>query len=464
MGTAPRQAYPPSVVVNLKPSPIPVDQQKYTVEESCEEHDLIGVLRRAASGGQPLEPVLEALADAARVLSGADGTALALTTKDSVVCRARSGEIAPELGAPMNTESGISGECLRRATMLVCHDAFTDARVDKEVCRSLGIRSVVVVPLRGSAGVAGILEAFSTRPNAFDGGALNSLRELAEIAQTAYQREGQETGMVIKPLARAVSPATYATPPLAAEDILENSSEPSTRRLLIVTGIVIALLLTVAVAWWSWQVPADEAGGMQSVRAASSEQPRSMPARVVVAKPTPGMLTRRSDRSRPEIVLNAAEVQPIEVKPEAPPSRLSEYPAAHSKLGAGTDAPAPEPPPVSLAPSPNSEELTRLTSVPTLLPSAPPRISEGVTEPALIRKIAPTYPMQARSERLSGKVVLSATIDADGSIRDVAVVSGSPILADSAAKAVRQWRYSPAMLNGTPVAIQKQITFLFTLP
>ncbi len=82
----------------------------------------------------------------------------------------------------------------------------------------------------------------------------------------------------------------------------------------------------------------------------------------------------------------------------------------------------------------------------------------------MIRKIAPTYPMQARSERLSGKVVLSATIDADGSIRDVAVVSGSPILADSAAKAVRQWRYSPAMLNGTPVAIQKQITFLFTLP
>jgi protein TonB len=82
----------------------------------------------------------------------------------------------------------------------------------------------------------------------------------------------------------------------------------------------------------------------------------------------------------------------------------------------------------------------------------------------LIHKIAPGYPMQARSERISGKVVLSATIGADGSVGDIAVVSGSPILAEAARQAVQKWKYKPAMLNGSPIAIQKQIMFLFTLP
>ena len=122
------------------------------------------------------------------------------------------------------------------------------------------------------------------------------------------------------------------------------------------------------------------------------------------------------------------------------------------------------PPSVELAPSVNSEQLAQLSSIPAQLPSAGPRVSEGVVEPTLVHKIAPGYPMQARNERLSGKVVLSATIAADGSVGNITVVSGSPILAEAAKQAVRQWRYHPAMLNGSPIVIQKQIMFLFTLP
>jgi protein TonB len=112
----------------------------------------------------------------------------------------------------------------------------------------------------------------------------------------------------------------------------------------------------------------------------------------------------------------------------------------------------------------NAEQLAQLTSIPTQLPSGGPRVSEGVVEPTLIHKIAPGYPMQARTERISGKVTLSATIGTDGSVGEITVVSGSPILAEAAQQAVRQWRYHPAMLNGSPIAIQKQIMFLFTLP
>ena len=117
-----------------------------------------------------------------------------------------------------------------------------------------------------------------------------------------------------------------------------------------------------------------------------------------------------------------------------------------------------------LTPSANAEEVARLSSIPIQFPSAGPRISDGVVEPTLTHKVDPTYPMQARTQHLSGKVVLSATIGNDGSITNLSVVSGSPILAAAAQGAVRQWRYRPATLNGNPIVIQKQITILFTLP
>src|SRR5215831_20896089 len=100
-----------------------------------------------------------------------------------LVCCARSGDMAPSLGAPLNSDSGISGECLRTASIQICNDTSTDARVDSEACQALGIRSVVVVPLLGRMGMFGILEAFSARTDAFEEEQLNSLRSLAEIAE-----------------------------------------------------------------------------------------------------------------------------------------------------------------------------------------------------------------------------------------------------------------------------------------
>ena len=472
MATASRQASSSSVPSNGG-FPRPLDSEPATVEESPSDLDLVSILREAAAtGSQPLAAIVDAVADAARVLSGGDGTALGLETSGVIICRARSGDIAPPIGAPINTEFGISGECLRTATMLVCHDAMADPRVDTEVCRSLGIRSVAAVPVRGPRGAAGILEAFAARPNAFDGDALGSLRELALIAEAAYMREARGHGLAARPMPTFASPTTYSTPPLATEDILDGLSEPSKRRLWYAGGVALLLLLAVAVAWWSWHVPADEATiGGQSVHAANAEPAHSQPVREITPKPGPGVPTNRSDRPRPQIVLNAADLKPIEIRPDpASTSSASSVAAtaestpAPSTKNTDSEATAIEPPSVELAPSVNSEQLAQLSSIPAQLPSAGPRVSEGVVEPTLIHRIAPGYPMQARSERISGKVVLSATIGADGSVGEISVVSGSPILAEAAKQAVRQWHYHPAMLNGSPIVIQKQIMFLFTLP
>src|SRR5215471_19163553 len=111
-------------------SRMPFDREPETVEESVGDFDLISTLRNNVStGNQSVEAIFSTVASASRVMSGADGTALAVDTKGMMVCQARSGSIAPGVGTSMSRESGISGECLRTATMLVCHDTFCDPRV-----------------------------------------------------------------------------------------------------------------------------------------------------------------------------------------------------------------------------------------------------------------------------------------------------------------------------------------------
>jgi TonB family protein len=78
--------------------------------------------------------------------------------------------------------------------------------------------------------------------------------------------------------------------------------------------------------------------------------------------------------------------------------------------------------------------------------------------------VDPTYPPQARDLRLDGSVILDATIAEDGTVRGIKVVWGQPMLATAATEAVRQWRYSPPLLNGLPIEVHRRITIIFKLP
>ena len=94
---------------------------------------------------------------------------------------------------------------------------------------------------------------------------------------------------------------------------------------------------------------------------------------------------------------------------------------------------------------------------------APLRMSEGVMEAALIYKVQPLYPAIAPAMHLSGTVRLRAIIAADGSVRHIDVLSGNPLLAQSAVAAVREWRYRPTRLNGEAVEVETLITVNFVL-
>jgi periplasmic protein TonB len=96
-------------------------------------------------------------------------------------------------------------------------------------------------------------------------------------------------------------------------------------------------------------------------------------------------------------------------------------------------------------------------------PSGPVRVSAGVQMAKLMKKVIPEYPPLARSARISGVVHLIGIIGRDGTIRNLQLVSGHPLLARAALEAVQQWIYQPTLLSGEPVEVIAPIDVYFTL-
>jgi TonB family protein len=92
-----------------------------------------------------------------------------------------------------------------------------------------------------------------------------------------------------------------------------------------------------------------------------------------------------------------------------------------------------------------------------------PKAAQDVQPPKMVHWVRPDYPDSWKREGLQGTVHVRFTIAKDGSVRDVNVVDGDSRLAKSALKAVKQWRYSPALKNGEPVELQSTAAVVFAL-
>ena len=92
------------------------------------------------------------------------------------------------------------------------------------------------------------------------------------------------------------------------------------------------------------------------------------------------------------------------------------------------------------------------------------KVGGQVKSPTKIKDVKPVYPEIAKSARVSGAVVLEATIGADGKVIDTRVVHSVPLLDDAAVDAVRQWEHTPALLNGAPVPVTMTVTVNFARP
>jgi TonB family protein len=485
--------------------------------QSLEESIALSSLKELiATGDHRLDPILATITDAARELTGASGSALAMWKEGAMVCRARSGDPAPILGARLSAETGISGECLRTGKVHHCADTENDPLVDAEVCRTLGLRSIAALPIQGWRGVNGILEVFSTKPAAFTEQNIAVLKQLAALAERARasQPHGASSSTskrgTQEPQPSGLLPASDRVGDVALA-FLGRRARPL---VLGVIGVAALSLLALAI-WLGWHGSEQTNGkahevSPSSVNAAMTNGGAGSPAIPhapdddPVWSANPGgeaLFASNGKNSAGTPVKFAAKVDVLPEKKPSPgrsllldyvaPNIVISYRSSGSQVGSGVDArsdshselrsddlPPPDSHPAEAHPDgpssgsqpsgpsdpAKSSGLNGILSAKVTLPALSVPVSTGVTGGQLVHRVPPVYPAQARLLRLEGTVIVSATVMEDGTVRDVKVVQGAPVLAQSAVNAVKYWRYKPYELDGKPVKNDVVITVDFKFP
>jgi len=139
-------------------------------------------------GELDLEPGINIIAEKAVALTGATGAAIALRKGTEIVCRARTGRTAPDIGVRLQTDIGLSADCVRTGEVLLCHDTESNRHVDLAACRHLGVRSILVAPLRQLRRTLGVFEVLSSKPHAFDQEDVATMQFLSGMMVAAISR------------------------------------------------------------------------------------------------------------------------------------------------------------------------------------------------------------------------------------------------------------------------------------
>src|SRR5208282_2407814 len=214
--------------------PQPMSRSEFRSDDS--QPDLTRVLKEHLLAGfapdLALDLVLNELVVSAAQATGASSAALALVRGEEMVCRAATGPLAPDLGVPLNTRDGLSGACLQTRRPQLSLDTEFDPRVDPAVSRRLGIRSILIVPVFDSvfdsndksAHVSGVLEAFSTSPDAFS----NSNQKLLEGFAEDCARLGR-AAIELSPCPPAATVVLLGTgpPDIALPETVPSRFDPS---------------------------------------------------------------------------------------------------------------------------------------------------------------------------------------------------------------------------------------------
>jgi protein TonB len=267
-----------------------------------------------------------------------------------------------------------------------------------------------------------------------------------------------------------------SSPSFAALDDLDSEGSGGSKKMLVIAAIVI---VAAALGYFGWTKMSKTSSPSQSLGGAHAPATATSPAPTNVAPSTtaPEPVASTSQPVAPVSSKPSASISTpaLAISPEAevvtkkiPPAIVVKSSAPAKDTQAQGEEFVPQlPSPLAVA-TPNSKSLSGLvSSTPTAMPTvslATLKISQGVSQGLLIKRVQPRYPQNALTMRIQGAVQMEAVINKEGNISNLKVVSGDAVLARAAADAVRQWRYKPYYLNGQPVEIETQITVNFKLP
>ncbi len=231
------------VLVSQAPNVVPISDQSEILSRVDTglgaSLEVDAVRREVREMGDDVEAVLQLVTERALTLTGASGAALALLTDGKMVCRARAGEPAPPLGAPVDAQQGLSGECVRNGLLVSCVDTGNDPRIDSQVCRALGIGSLMATPIVSDFRVVGLLEIFSPHSRNFRKVHETVLDRLVEMIPKTHrekrqvesvQPEATQPETPVRPEAGPQTPASESGS--TGPGSIESSSMPATRQVL----------------------------------------------------------------------------------------------------------------------------------------------------------------------------------------------------------------------------------------
>ncbi len=487
-----------------------------------------GGLSAEISADLALEIVLNEIVEQACLATGATGAAIVLVRDSEMVCRASSGANAPELGALVSRESGLTAECIKTRHAQRCDDAQADPRADAEASRTLGVRSVMILPLLTKGELLGVLEVFSPRTGVFGDRDELTLGALAQRILKNLERASEPltlpnsvatTGTVggvaaqlpaelvsARPFPVEEAWAVSATNPDQADHALADPRNQEEEEdvpagitggggrdgldvvtfalgaAVVACAVLLGTLIGVRLGWRKGAA----VHGQVTKGASSTGLPQSA-ARNMTAPDTTaqGAATQAGGGLGTKAGASSA------------PSR-TEYAGASGAKNEKKNASAPGGSLKDSAPQAgglliyeNGKEVFRMPSAvegeaakaththdsgaknatagevqraSALEPEKIVELAPDVAEGSLLQRVEPEYPEEARQQRIQGAVVLDVRIGRDGAIQDVKLVSGQPLLASSAIAAVKQWRFKPRMLKGQPVEMQTRVTLNFRMP
>jgi protein TonB len=287
---------------------------------------------------------------------------------------------------------------------------------------------------------------------------------------------------------------------LLSDSSSESASTSSGSKKGLFLGLAAAIIALAAGGFWYSKQPGNALSGLlgsQAPKAVATSQPTNL------ASPSSSSpVSAPPETTAPAISAKtvAPSPTPVSSQPASAASTTSSVPAPSStkNLKESSIAAAPTPPAVaqpkkaalgdvrlatpvvnhssSAAPdsseaelnvgsqvAPNADSLSSLTGGHSKEPAAPAPVGGDVKQARLIKSVPPVYPSMARSQHISGNVTLDALIDAQGNVTTMKVLSGSPVLHQAALEAVKQWKYSPAQLDGSPTSMHLTVTVQFRI-
>jgi TonB family protein len=494
----------------------PAEVLRAQPDEVGSEIDLVELAARfSAHGGGSLSPelstdlalevVLNEIVEQACLATGATGAAIVLRRGEEMVCRASSGETAPDLGSRLDPASGISGQCIRTFLTKRCNDVLTDPHADLEASYRLGIRSVLVMPLLRGDNLLGVFELFSSRPFAFGERDERTLEALVTRTLANLNRASEPLVMAVE-TAPPASDNAFATQTAELRAVSEEymtrdaatlprSGSDFLTLMLGAAVLVCAVTLGVLVGrHFGFQrmverarpTPASSslsntpAAPTISNAAVTGSLPDAANARdkqLVVETIQPGVLSKSAqDAAAPgglQVYENGKEIFRLPPgKPQSRPSHTS-VPRPRQTQPEPTDAGPASSANVAAAQTP-AEESTAIQPPPiqhaaaieraAIVPENVVELSPADAEQSLLNRVEPEYPEAARQQNIQGEVTLEVRIGTDGTVEGVEILSGPRQLAQASADAVKQWRFKPRMRDGQAVRMQTRVALSFRLP